>query len=55
MTISGKDKTGNYKASLKAYICGNLVLWISKSTDKGYIIKFPGSLFNMGLHSYEPN
>lgn len=35
MAILGKDKMGNYKATLKAYICGDFVLQISKSADKG--------------------
>lgn len=54
MTISGKDKMGNYKPRLKVCICGGLVLWISKSKDKGCIIHAHDSLFNLGLHSYRP-
>jgi len=32
--ILGKDKMGNYKATLKVCICGDLILQISKSADK---------------------
>lgn len=52
ISILEKEKIGNYKATLKACVCSDLILWISKSTDKGKIIQAYGSFFNVELHSY---
>lgn len=52
MSISGKDKTGYYKDTLKACIYCDLILSISKSSDTDRVFKLMAPSSNMGLHSY---